>query len=185
MFIDSTHVKANANKKKYRKTLVEQEPKNYQSLLEEELNQDRINHGKKPLPKKSEPIQKEVKISTTDPYSGWFVKDEKEQLFAYSFHEASDKIGFILGAKVIAANVHDSQMFQDVLKLAISHVGKPYAVAIDAGYKTPYIAKPLLRLEYVLQCHIRDHEQKMDSLKNTNISMTNIMIVMSALQMNC
>ncbi|MDF9412602.1 transposase, partial [Brevibacillus laterosporus] len=82
MFIDSTHVKANANKKKYRKTIVEQEPKKYLSYLTEELNQDRIEHGKKPLPKKSESIKKEVKLSTTDPDSGWFIKDEKERLFA-------------------------------------------------------------------------------------------------------
>ncbi|MGD7668024.1 IS5/IS1182 family transposase, partial [Brevibacillus laterosporus] len=54
MFIDSTHVKANANKKKYIKTIVEQEPKKYLSYLTDELNQDRIDHGKKPLPKKSE-----------------------------------------------------------------------------------------------------------------------------------
>ena len=144
MFIDSTHVKANANKKKYRKTIVEQEPKKYLSYLEEELNQDRNDHGKKPLPKKSESIQKEVKLSTTDPDSGWFIKDEKERLFAYSFHTASDKNGFILSAKVTAANVHDSQMFQDVLDQAIHQVGKPYAVAVDAGYKTPYIAKTLI-----------------------------------------
>ncbi|MCR8940481.1 transposase, partial [Brevibacillus laterosporus] len=43
-----------------------------------------------------------------------------------------------------AANVHDSQMFQDVLNQAIHQVGKPYAVAVDAGYKTPYIAKTLI-----------------------------------------
>ncbi len=35
-------------------------------------------------------------------------------------------------------------MFQDVLHQAIHQVGKPYAVAVDAGYKTPYIAKTLI-----------------------------------------
>ncbi|QOS98170.1 IS1182 family transposase [Brevibacterium sp. JNUCC-42] len=144
MFIDSTHVKANANKKKFIKTLLKQEPKKYQNQLEEELNQDRAEHGKRPLSKKSELLQKEVKLSTTDPDSGWFVKDEKERLFAYSFHASCDQNGFILSAKVTAANVHDSQMFQDVLEQAIRHVGKPYAVAVDAGYKTPYIAKTLI-----------------------------------------
>ncbi|WP_338140112.1 transposase, partial [Brevibacillus laterosporus] len=57
------------------------------------------------------------------------------------FPSVSDKKGFILSANVTAANVHDSQVFQDVLNQAIHQVGKPYAVAVDAGYKTPYIAK--------------------------------------------
>lgn len=34
LFIDATHVKANANKKKYIKQMVEQEPKRYQTELE-------------------------------------------------------------------------------------------------------------------------------------------------------
>src|SRR5690606_32906310 len=39
-------------------------------------------------PKKSEASVKEVKVSTTDPESGLFVKGEKERVFAYSFHTA-------------------------------------------------------------------------------------------------
>jgi transposase len=54
LYIDSTHVKASANKNKYIKQLVQEERKKYQELLEEELNQDRVEHGKKPLPKKTE-----------------------------------------------------------------------------------------------------------------------------------
>ena len=77
LYIDSTHVKASANKKKYIKQLVQEERKKYQELLEEELNQDRVEHGKKPLLKKPETVWKEVKQSSTDPDSGWFVKNEK------------------------------------------------------------------------------------------------------------
>ena len=44
----------------------------------------------------------EVKVSTTDPESGLFVKGEKERVFAYSFHTACDRNGFVLGAKVTA-----------------------------------------------------------------------------------
>ena len=86
LYIDSTHVKASVNKNKYMKQLVREEQKKYQELFEEELNQDRVEHGKKPLPKKTETAWKEVKQSCTDPDSGWFVKNEKEQTFAYSFH---------------------------------------------------------------------------------------------------
>jgi len=86
----------------------------------------------------------QVKQSTTDPDSGWFVKNEKEQTFAYSFHAASDHHGFVVSTVITAANVHDSQVFTEVFERAVEHVGKPNAVAVDAGYKTPYISKYLL-----------------------------------------
>ncbi|EGD50171.1 transposase [Thermoanaerobacter ethanolicus JW 200] len=49
VFIDSTHVKASANKKKYTKEIIEQEAKTYQEKLEEEINKDREAHGKKAI----------------------------------------------------------------------------------------------------------------------------------------
>jgi transposase len=49
VFIDATHVKASANKKKYDKKLIEKESRSYQQLLDQEINEDRIEHGKKPL----------------------------------------------------------------------------------------------------------------------------------------
>lgn len=147
LFIDATHVKASANKKKYIKQVVQEEQKKYQDQLLEEINQDRIAHGKKPLSKKSEAASKEIKQSTSDPDSGWFVKTEKEQTFAYSFHAASDSNGFVVSAMVTAANVHDSQVCVPVLEQAIQRVGKPAALAVDAGYKTPYLSKYLLDQE--------------------------------------
>lgn len=144
LFIDATHVKANANKNKYVKELVQEQSKKYQEQLEDEINEDRIRHGKKPLGKKPEPALKEVKVSTTDPESGLFVKGEKERVFAYTFHTACDRNGFVLGAKVTPGNVHDSQVFEDVLERVKKPYGKPEAVAVDAGYKTPYISKLLL-----------------------------------------
>ena len=143
LFIDATHVKANANKNKYVKTLVEEQSKKYQQLLDEEINADRAAHGKKPLEKKPNLSEKEVKTSTTDPEAGLFVKGEKERVFAYSFHTACDRNGFVLGVKVTPGNVHDSQVFDEVLNEVCSSFGKPKAVAADAGYKTPYIAKLL------------------------------------------
>jgi transposase len=144
LFIDATHVKANANKHKYIKEIVEEQTRKYQELLEEEINQDRIMHGKKPLEKKPEAAVKEVKISTTDPECGLFVKGEKERVFAYSFHTACDRNGFVLGVKVTPGHVHDSQVFEDVLDQVRQTFGRPRAVAVDAGYKTPYICKILI-----------------------------------------
>lgn len=52
LFIDATHVKANANKNKYQKELVQEQSRCYQELLNEEIDADRLTHGKKPLRKK-------------------------------------------------------------------------------------------------------------------------------------
>ena len=146
-FIDSTHVKASANKKKYDKKMVRVETRSYQAQLELEINQDRENHGKKPFPPKEKEEAKEIKVSKTDPDSGYYVKDEREKMFAYSFHTACDAKGFVLATKVTGANIHDSQVFGQLLEQVIEKVGKPTAVAVDAGYKTPANAKSLLDKE--------------------------------------
>jgi transposase len=49
VFIDATHVKANANKKKYDKVKLEKEARSYQQLLDQEINEDRELHDKTPL----------------------------------------------------------------------------------------------------------------------------------------
>ena len=49
VFVDSTHVKASANKRKFAKKVVRKETRAYQERLQEEINQDRENHGKKPF----------------------------------------------------------------------------------------------------------------------------------------
>ena len=144
IFIDSTHIKANANKHHGEKKEVEQEVKFYQKKLEKEINEVRVANGKKPFdfPQKREPALK--KVSTVDPESGYFVKGEKEREYAYSAHTACDKNGFVLGTQVTPGNIHDSQILPPLIEglksLPFYH---PYGVAADAGYKTPTIAKYL------------------------------------------
>ncbi|MFZ7946100.1 MULTISPECIES: IS1182 family transposase [Bacillaceae] len=146
VFIDSTHVKASANKRKFEKKVVRKETKAYQERLQQEINCDREEHGKKPFPpdKFEKEETKEIKESTTDPESGYYVKDERTKQFAYSFHAAADKNGFVLGAIVTPGNVHDSTMLEPLLEKVIGNSGKPVAVAADAGYKTPAIAQYLI-----------------------------------------
>ena len=84
VFIDGTHIKASANKKKARNEMVEKQAKQYQKQLEEEINKDRQNHGKKPLKDDDDetpkpPEMKPTKQSTTDPESGLFHKGEHEK----------------------------------------------------------------------------------------------------------
>ena len=49
IFIDATHIKANANRKKHRKELAVKTARVYDERLREEINADRASHGKKPL----------------------------------------------------------------------------------------------------------------------------------------
>ena len=56
IFIDATHVKANANKRKLDKVLVEKEVRKYQDQLDLEISADRKDHGKNELdPSKKKP----------------------------------------------------------------------------------------------------------------------------------
>ncbi|WP_445001601.1 IS1182 family transposase [Exiguobacterium alkaliphilum] len=146
LFVDSTHVKANANKRKLVKKTVRQEVKYYQEQLDAEVERDREESGKKPLgPKKNQAEEtKEIKVSTTDPESGYYVKSEREKQFAYSVHAASDAHGFVLGAIVTPGNVHDSLAFPDLLDKVSDRLIQPFAVAADSAYKNPAIAKLLI-----------------------------------------
>ena len=150
IFIDSTHVKARANNKKWRKKLAEQETLFYQRQLQKEIQKDRAEHNKKLLKDKNnnDPDNPgsgtghEIKESTTDPESGWFHKGEHKQVFAYSVETACDKNGWILGYDVSPGNLHDSRTFKGIYDKIKEQ--KPEMIVMDAGYKTPAIARLLL-----------------------------------------
>ena len=150
VFVDATHVKARANNKKMRKRIAQQEAKFYEEQLKEEINSDREAHGKKPLKEKKDDDPKngasgggkEIKESTSDPDSGWFHKGEHKQVFAYGVETACDKHGWILGYSVHPGNQHDSVTFP-VLYDKIRDIGIETLI-VDAGYKTPAIAKLLM-----------------------------------------
>ena len=54
IFVDSTHVKARANNKKYQKRKAQEEALFYEELLKKEINQDRKEHGKKEFKDKND-----------------------------------------------------------------------------------------------------------------------------------
>ena len=146
VFVDGTHIKANANLKKHVQKQIPIAAKRYQEQLDEEIEADRSAHGKKPLKKDDDdddpPKEKRVIESTTDPESGWFRKGEHKNVFAYSVQTACDKNGWILGYSVNPGNQHDSRTFKSLYD-KIKDIGIQTLVA-DAGYKTPAIAKLLL-----------------------------------------
>ncbi|MDM5294497.1 IS1182 family transposase [Peribacillus simplex] len=151
VFVDSTHVKASANKRTFEKKIVRKETRAYQGRLQEEINQDRENHGKKPFPsdKFDKEETKEIKESTTDSESGYYVKDERTKQFAYSFHAAADRNGFVLGTIVTPGNIHDSQILEPLVEQVIEKIGKPEAVAADAAYKTLAITSYLFNKKII------------------------------------
>ena len=153
IFIDSTHVKACANKKKAKKIVVAKKAARfYDEQLKSEINVDREEHGKKPLREHDDDDDdsgnfgsgetKEQKVSTTDPESGWFHKGEHEEVFAYSVETGCDRHGWILGFTVHPGNDHDSKTFPAIYEKMKSFL--PAHIIADAGYKTPALAKMML-----------------------------------------
>ncbi len=154
VFIDATHVKACANGNKLQQKMVQEEALFYEEQLRKEIDEDRIAHGKMPLKDKDDDdsdssgesdgskSEKEIKVSTTDPESGWFHKGQHKQVFAYSVETACDKHGWVLGFTVNPGNEHDSRTFKGIYDKIKNPDLK--SVILDAGYKTPAIAKMLL-----------------------------------------
>ena len=128
VFGDSTHQKANANKRKRIKKEVEILKKKYEDDLLEEINRDRECIGKETYDSMNrtesvfdEETGEEVQVtakkiiseSTTDPESGCFHKGEKEKCFAYSHQTFCDRNAFVLTVKTVPGNIHDSVSFFD------------------------------------------------------------------------
>lgn len=143
VYLDSTHIKANANRKKKIEVYVQKETKNYQKTLEREINEDRINKGKKEFEDRDDNDTHKITKSTTDPDAGEFHKGEHEKMFAYSAHTVCDTKGFILECEVTPANKHDSTMFSKIFEKIKKRYTFNY-IGLDAGYKTPAIAKEII-----------------------------------------
>ena len=174
VFVDGTHIKANANTKKKYEEEVPVAAKRYAEELMEEINLDREEHGKKPFnnedddntPKPSKPDKntskkklarrkeakktKKITKSTTDPESGMFVKGEHQRQFAYEAHTACDKNGYVLETVVTPGNIHDSVAFDDVYEKVTERFPEVETVVADSAYKTPHIAKKVFEDNRVL-----------------------------------
>lgn len=149
---DSTHLKANANKRKHNVQVVERSPQEYIEELEKAIEEDRRTLGKKSLKVREEVVEtKEIKVSTTDPESGYMVRDGKPKGFFYLDHRTVDhKFNIITDVHVTPGNVHDSVPYVERLKYQIEKFGfteSLEAVAVDSGYLTPHICKELQQMK--------------------------------------
>ena len=155
VFVDGTHIKANANLKKQVKKAIPVAAKRYQEQLDEEIEADRAAHGKKPLKKDEKKDddgedrpsapgkEKTVVGSSTDPESGLFHKGEHRKCFAYEAHTVCDRRGYVLETEITPGNVHDSVAFDTVFERLRIHYPEVQVITADAGYKTPWICKQI------------------------------------------
>lgn len=144
IFIDGTHIKANANTHKYKNEVVEESVRVYEEALQAEITRDREAHNKKPLKENEKEVKKNVKVSTTDPESGLFHKGEHKKVFAYSSNTACDKNNYILGFEVTAGNIHDSVSFWPLYEKIVALHPNVKGIVVDSGYKIPAIAKQII-----------------------------------------
>ena len=144
LFTDSTHIKANANKKKF-KVEVTTKIKKRKLDLEKEINEERNKKGKKPFEYKEEQVVKKQKINTTDPDSGYYHRDHKEEGFMYLDHRTVDgKNNIIIDCHITSGNTHDSGPYIDRLDQIEKTFGLiPGKVALDSGYYSLDILKQL------------------------------------------
>lgn len=73
-----------------------------------------------------------------------FVKGEHERQFAYEAHTACDRHGMVLGVEVTAGNVSDSVAWDSLYDQVTGKFKEAKFIVMDAGYKTPWIAKKTL-----------------------------------------
>jgi len=146
LYSDSTHLKANANKNKFEVRDVRKSTRDYMDRLEEDIATDREAHCKKPLKEKeTQPETKETKVSTTDPDSGYMMREGKPEGFFYLDHRTVDsRHSIITDTFVTPGNVHDSIPYLDRLDRQRERFGfSTEAVGLDAGYFTAGICKGL------------------------------------------
>lgn len=162
VFGDGTHRKANANIKKATDKEVEIIAKVYEKELFDEINEDRIAHGKKEIENvtrteytfdeatgeiKEEKKTKHIKESTTDPECGLFHKGEKQKCFAYSHLTYSDKHGYVLFTHTEPGNIHDSTAFANTYDELIERYPQIKNVCLDAGFNTASICHMIIKSE--------------------------------------
>ncbi|MGV8083376.1 MAG: IS1182 family transposase [Coriobacteriia bacterium] len=152
LYSDSTHLKANANKRKFTEKQVSASTLHYFEDLDAEVDADRERHGKKPLDRSgggSPPPTKTIKSSTTDPESGFMHRDGKPKGFFYLDHRTVDsKANIVTDVFVTPGNSNDTEPYIERLKVQMEKFGfEVKAVGLDAGYNTNGLCRKLVELD--------------------------------------
>ena len=167
LYTDSTHVKAKANKHKKMTVVVERTPKAYLEELDEAIERDRKELGKKPFEKKDDddpPPTREVQQSKSDPESGQLHKEGKPDGFHYSEHRTVDsKHNIVVNVRITPANVNDVEPIAEILKDFEKRLGKqPRYMGLDAGYHNAPVCHQLAQAVIQPVVGYRRHTHKGD-----------------------
>lgn len=161
LYTDSTHLKANANKRKFELHQVEQTPAAYLAELDAAVDAERAASGQRQLRRdeghgqgpddgdaagSGSDTSREIKRSTVDPDAGFMVREGKPVGFFYLDHRTVDGVhALIVDTHVTAGNVHDSRPYLARLDRVRERFALPTgAVGLDAGYFTPSVCKGLI-----------------------------------------
>ena len=168
VYIDSTHTKAYANKKKNHKEIVKVEAKRYQKELdleialkglhEEDLTEEEYLEEVSKIIKCNEEVdteevigEKEIIVSDVDKDAGMLYKSDKEKMFGYNTSVICDNNNYILTVDTNGSNVHDSVSFYQSFDNLVENfdiTDIDYFVG-DAAYLTPHISKTIIDLEMI------------------------------------
>ena len=168
VYIDSTHTKAYANKKKNHKEMKDIVVKKYQrdldleialkGLQEEDLTNEEYLKEVEKIVKCNEEIdieevigEKEIIVSDVDPDSGMLYKSDKEKMFGYNTSVICDNNNYILTVDTNGSNVHDSVSFYESFENLCNHfdISKIEYFVGDAAYLTNHICKTIIDLEMI------------------------------------
>ena len=168
VYIDSTHTKAYANKKKNHKETVQIEAKKYQKELEleialkglhdEDLSEEEYFEEVEKIIKCNEEVnteevigEKEIIVSDTDKDAGMLYKSDKEKMFGYNTSVICDNNNYILTVDTNPSNMHDSVSFYQ----SIDNLKNNYDISNikffvgDAAYLSNHICKTIIDLEMI------------------------------------
>jgi transposase len=151
LYSDSTHLKANANKRKFTEAEVAASTAHYMEDLDAAVDADRASHDRKPLKRTDDPPQdrmRRVKQSTTDPDSGFMHRDGKPKGFFYLDHRTVDAhAAIVTDVFVTPGNAFDTEPYIERLTTQIAKFGFDVrAVGLDAGYNTTGVCRKLAEL---------------------------------------
>lgn len=141
-FIDSTHIKAYANKRNVHNEYLEEDYNKYVKRLQDEINEERLKENRKPIEFKK---SKKVAISNIDPDSGMFHKGEKEKQLAYSVQTAVDENGYIVGCETTSGSLNDNNAGMGFLDKLTNEYPETKEMVMDAGYTSPVLLDLLLK----------------------------------------
>ena len=163
VFIDGTHIKANANTKKQVKVQVPVASRHYAKELMEEVNADREAHGKEPfddddappaprkkrrdntsrkkLARRKKEKERAVKRSVTDPDSGLFVKGEHKRQFAMRPTQPATSMVLFWRPSLPPETSMTVWPLMRSMTVVTAAFPETETIVADSAYKTPHICK--------------------------------------------